>query len=127
MGQPRNGSTTTTFAFATIFLLVAMALVATAFATNHWQEIYVDREALRGFGVNPSDMYDGVYWTRFRGLFRTCYPEDAGCELSCFYAFRPGTFLKLFLVKLGWSYLRVNIRVTEIRNKTRRPQFSRSR
>merc|ERR1712038_1506171 len=64
-----------TLAFATIFSLVAAALLAIAFSTDNWITINVNRNQLR----NKADISDRdlnqspLYFTRTRGLFRECY------------------------------------------------------
>jgi len=76
-----------TLAFATIFSLAAVALLAIAFSTDNWQTITVQREKLKGeitklsehYGKGPEDIKvdmkeSPLYFTRTRGLFRECYP-----------------------------------------------------
>jgi len=76
-----------TLAFATIFSLVAAALLAIAFSTDNWVTIKVDRPLLRtklnennlklyelGLPVNESLFTASpLFFTRTRGLFRECY------------------------------------------------------
>jgi amino acid transporter len=68
-----------TLAFATIFSLVSIALLAIAFSTDNWVTISVKREQLKdldefkdGDLVNESPLY----FTRTRGLFRECFPGE---------------------------------------------------
>jgi len=81
-----------TLAFATIFSLAAVALLAIAFSTDNWLTIHVnlngknlqddgDRQALaeRWLGSSGPEMVAKIsnsplYFTRTRGLFRECYP-----------------------------------------------------
>jgi len=78
-----------TLAFATIFSLVAVALLAIAFSTDNWITITVKRNVLKG---KISELHDELgktekeveldmkesplYFTRTRGLFRECYPGE---------------------------------------------------
>jgi hypothetical protein len=68
-----------TLAFATIFSLVAAALLAIAFSTDNWVTIKVEREELKiqllqGGKVSADDFNQSpLYFTRTRGLFRECY------------------------------------------------------
>merc|ERR1712045_80670 len=57
-----------TLAFATIFSLVAAALLAIAFSTDNWITINVNRKDL-----TVKDDQSPLYYTRTRGLFRECY------------------------------------------------------
>merc|ERR1712045_62199 len=92
-GQAVLGNTTTsvmgfcsavTLAFATIFSLVAAALLAIAFSTDNWITINVNRKDL-----TVKDDQSPLYYTRTRGLFRECYlgekldekPEETGVPL----------------------------------------------
>merc|ERR1711994_892130 len=79
-----------TLAFATIFSLAAVALLAIAFSTDNWLTIHVnrgevqddaDREALAQKMARSTDpesvakiSNSPLYFTRTRGLFRECYP-----------------------------------------------------
>jgi len=81
-----------TLAFATIFSLAAVALLAIAFSTDNWLTIHVnlrgkdlqddgDRQALAQRWLGSSSPEDvakisnsPLYFTRTRGLFRECYP-----------------------------------------------------
>jgi len=79
-----------TLAFATIFSLAAVALLAIAFSTDNWLTIHVnrgevqddaDREALAQKWLGSTDpesvakiSNSPLYFTRTRGLFRECYP-----------------------------------------------------
>merc|ERR1712165_301169 len=68
-----------TLAFATIFSLVAAALLAIAFSTDNWVTIKVDREELKtqllqAGKISADDFNQSpLYFTRTRGLFRECY------------------------------------------------------
>lgn len=62
-----------TLAFATIFSLVAAALLAIAFSTDNWITISVQRKDLE---VDTSERLlqeSPLYFTRTRGLFRECF------------------------------------------------------
>ena len=75
-----NGSTRTTFAFATMFLLISLAMVAVTFSTNSWRDILVQREELVKLGESRATLAGAVFFSRHIGLFRTCYPDEASCE-----------------------------------------------
>jgi len=75
-----------TLAFATIFSLVAAALLAIAFSTDNWITITVDRDLLKGktaslaAGWNKAESevetlvdQSPLFFTRTRGLFRECF------------------------------------------------------
>jgi len=78
-----------TLAFATIFSLVAVALLAIAFSTDNWITITVKRNDLKDKiselenqlektrGEVELDMDESpLYFTRTRGLFRECFPGE---------------------------------------------------
>merc|ERR1712165_606840 len=81
-----------TLAFATIFSLVAAALLAIAFSTDNWITINVNRNQLRNKAdISDQDLNQSpLYFTRTRGLFRECYlgekldddPENTQVPLS---------------------------------------------
>jgi len=69
-----------TLCFASIFSLVAAALLAIAFSTDNWQVVTVKRELIKDLletNPNPdvSDKFNSspLYFTRTRGLFRECF------------------------------------------------------
>merc|ERR1712038_248932 len=64
-----------TLAFATIFSLVAAALLAIAFSTDNWITLNVNRNQLRNKAdISDQDLNQSpLYFTRTRGLFRECY------------------------------------------------------
>jgi len=63
-----------TLAFATIFSLVAAALLAIAFSTDNWITINVNRNELKQGDISEQDLKQSpLYFTRTRGLFRECY------------------------------------------------------
>ena len=79
-----RGQTTTTFAFATVMSVAALSVVSVAFGTNNWLETTVDRLALRQAGISVARLNNlPVFFTRYRGLFRTCFP---GNDTACMYA-----------------------------------------
>merc|ERR1712106_39307 len=78
-----------TLAFATIFSLVSVALLAIAFSTDNWITITVKRTVLKDNLENLMEQQDKtkeeveadlinspLYYTRTRGLFRECYPGE---------------------------------------------------
>jgi len=72
-----------TLAFATIFSLVAVALLAIAFSTDNWITISVDRSKLQdaldsGTAEFSKEQFEQspLYYTRTRGLFRECFPGE---------------------------------------------------
>lgn len=68
---------TVMLALSTMFTLLAVALVAVSFATDHWQNIIVNRSEIKKTAVTEA-VYNTnpLYFTRYRGLFRTCYPGN---------------------------------------------------
>merc|ERR1712227_632168 len=77
-----------TLAFATIFSLVAAALLAIAFSTDNWITITVTRDKLKN--VNDESP---LYYTRTRGLFRECFlGEDQKPE-----PFGKGQLVQLYI------------------------------
>lgn len=78
-----------TLAFATIFSLVSVALLAIAFSTDNWITITVKRTVLKDSIESLMSQQDKtkaeveadltnspLYYTRTRGLFRECYPGE---------------------------------------------------
>jgi len=68
-----------TLAFATIFSLVSVALLAIAFSTDNWITITVKRDALQDldeFAGSDAISSSPLYFTRTRGLFRECFPGE---------------------------------------------------
>jgi len=78
-----------TLAFATIFSLVSVALLAIAFSTDNWITITVKRQDLKDNLDSLMEQQDKtkeqveedlikspLYYTRTRGLFRECYPGE---------------------------------------------------
>lgn len=72
-----------TLCFASIFSLMAAALLAIAFSTDNWQVITVRRAELRHAAENSGDeqilsQFDTspLYFTRTRGLFRECFEGE---------------------------------------------------
>lgn len=78
-----------TLAFATIFSLVSVALLAIAFSTDNWITITVKRDVLKDnleslvtqLDKSESDVkmdmkQSPLYYTRTRGLFRECFPGE---------------------------------------------------
>ena len=78
---------TALLSFGTIFTVISLGLVAVSLATDHWLDTTVNRDGIRTIATDNS--YTAVmadlatnplYFTRYRGLFRTCYP---GNETTC--------------------------------------------
>jgi len=69
-----------TLAFATIFSLVSVALLAISFSTDNWITISVNREKIQDLdedGKFADDLLKSpLYFTRTRGLFRECFPGE---------------------------------------------------
>ncbi|XP_018008431.1 uncharacterized protein LOC108666125 isoform X2 [Hyalella azteca] len=70
-----------TLSLATICAVVSVALLAIAFGTDNWQYIKVNRveieKQLVGSSITPDNFLNvGLYYTRTKGLFRVCYPEE---------------------------------------------------
>lgn len=70
-----------TLSLATISGVVSAALLAIAVGTDNWQFIRVNRidieKQLANSKISPEEFReDGLYFTRTKGLFRTCYPEE---------------------------------------------------
>jgi len=98
-----------TLSLATISGVVSAALLAIAVGTDNWQLIRVNRieieKQLSTSEISADDFHDqGIYYTRSRGLFRTCYPDDrpnsealyrspfeTQCENVDFHLFDEGT------------------------------------
>ena len=71
--------------FATVMTAISLLLVALAFSTDHWLDYTVDRQSIRAAGgVTEQELSDNeLYFTRNRGLFRTCYPgNETICKLK---------------------------------------------
>ncbi|KAI0230995.1 hypothetical protein LSAT2_018638 [Lamellibrachia satsuma] len=69
--------------FATFLTVTCVVLVAVSFATEHWVDTVVNRDEIRKRAEANSDntvveslKLDVRYFTRYRGLFRTCYPGN---------------------------------------------------
>lgn len=61
--------------------MFSVALLGIAVGTDNWQFIKVNRIAIESnliqSNINAEEFFDkGLYYTRTKGLFRTCYPED---------------------------------------------------
>jgi len=73
-----------TLAFATIFSLVAVALLAIAFSTDEWINISVERDTIKkDIDIKDKDAVwkehfdtSPLFYTRTRGLFRECFPGE---------------------------------------------------
>lgn len=60
---------------ATILGPITIVFLAVSFATDHWLEFKVDRTRYSGSDPNR------VTHTRYRGIFRECYPgNDTACK-----------------------------------------------
>jgi len=68
-----------TLAFATIFSLVSVTLLAIAFSTDNWVTIKVNRDKIKSLDEfrDSADVNESpLYFTRTRGLFRECFPGE---------------------------------------------------
>lgn len=68
-----------TLCFASIFSLVAAALLAISFSTDNWRVITINRDAIKQSATQDIlDKFDTspLYFTRTRGLFRECFPGE---------------------------------------------------
>ena len=64
-----------------IGIILALLFVALSFGTDHWIEYVVDRGIELHSSVNNATYYGNpLYFSRDRGLFRTCY---LGTETLC--------------------------------------------
>jgi len=70
--------TAVTLSIATICAVVGVALLAIAFSTDNWIQIDVKREKLKTrLDSVPSDFNSNeLYFTRTKGLFRVCFPQE---------------------------------------------------
>jgi len=70
-----------TLSFGTVSGVVAAVLLAIAVGTDNWQYIKVDRMAIKmkltESGISADDFNEeGRFFTRNKGLFKICYPEE---------------------------------------------------
>lgn len=70
-----------TLSLATICAVVSVALLAIAFGTDNWQFIKVNRikieQQISESSITPDEFRSGgLFYTRTKGLFRVCYPEE---------------------------------------------------
>ena len=86
---------------------LALGLVAVSFATERWLVTVVDRAEIREdaliLGDNTTLEYlntKAIYNTRYRGLFRTCFP---GTEAFCKWHrhLPPGSYKKQLMSSWG--------------------------
>lgn len=71
--------------FATLFVTGALLCVALSFATDHWIDTTVQRTDIKAKAQQDAALMaklnDPLYFSRNRGLFRTCYPgNETKCE-----------------------------------------------
>ena len=64
--------------FALCLVVVALGLAIVALTTVHWVDTLVDRDMLMDIATENDTLAQDlatnpVYFSRFRGLFRTCY------------------------------------------------------
>lgn len=74
-----------TLAFATIFSLVSVALLAIAFSTDNWITVNVARKELQKldeFADSSTFNSSPLYFTRTRGLFRECFPGQKSDDVK---------------------------------------------
>ncbi|XP_060522914.1 uncharacterized protein LOC132699936 isoform X2 [Cylas formicarius] len=106
-----------TLSLATITSIIAVALLAIAFATDNWLYIEVKRSTMqdilsRNSDVQSQTLLDSLnskyyYYTRTKGLFRTCFPKD-----------RPAT-VKLYLSPLETYCSNINYYIPDENNETK--------
>ncbi|XP_030760697.1 uncharacterized protein LOC115885813 isoform X1 [Sitophilus oryzae] len=106
-----------TLSLATITSIIAVALLAIAFATDNWLYIEVKRTNIQNFLSRNSDiqsqtLLDAVnskyyYYTRTKGLFRTCFPKE-----------RPPT-VKLYLSPVETYCTNINYYIPDENNETK--------
>ena len=73
-----------TLGFANVLTALALVLLALSFATDHWVDITVRRDELtKLYGKEVPLFKDQEFFSRNRGLFRTCYE---GNETQCMYS-----------------------------------------
>ena len=75
---------------ATAFAAAALLIIAISLGTEHWVVVEVDRDDIKALvllggpdakSINNSLRLDSAYFSRDRGLFRTCYHgTDAFCR-----------------------------------------------
>ncbi|KAF7267709.1 hypothetical protein GWI33_019098 [Rhynchophorus ferrugineus] len=106
-----------TLSLATITSIIAVALLSIAFATDNWLYIEVKRTNIQNFLSRNSDiqgqtLLDAVnskyfYYTRTKGLFRTCFPKE-----------RPLT-VKLYLSPVETYCMNINYYIPDENNETK--------
>ncbi|XP_050299160.1 uncharacterized protein LOC126738036 isoform X2 [Anthonomus grandis grandis] len=106
-----------TLSLATITSIIAVALLAIAFATDNWLYVEVRRTNIQNFLSRNSDiqsqtLLDAVnskyyYYTRTKGLFRTCFPKE-----------RPPT-IKLYLSPVETYCTNINYYIPDENNETK--------
>ncbi|KAI0230993.1 hypothetical protein LSAT2_018636 [Lamellibrachia satsuma] len=88
-------------AFASSFTALGAVLVAISFGSTHWVDTVVNRDEIRKRAeaypdktVVESLKSDLRYFTRYRGLFRTCFPgNETAYLMRCHFAFFAVTLL----------------------------------
>ncbi|RZC31900.1 uncharacterized protein BDFB_001344 [Asbolus verrucosus] len=106
-----------TLSLATITSIIAVALLAIAFATDNWLYIEVKRTNIQNYLSKNSDgpsqaLLESVnskyyYYTRTKGLFRICYPKE-----------RPPT-VKTYLSPVETHCNNINYYIPDENNETR--------
>ncbi|XP_074032079.1 uncharacterized protein isoform X1 [Leptinotarsa decemlineata] len=106
-----------TLSLATITSIIAVALLAIAFTTDNWLYIDVKRTSIQNYLSKHSDaqsqaLLESVnskyyYYTRTKGLFRTCYPKE-----------KPPT-VKTYLSPLETHCNNINYYIPDENNDTR--------
>ncbi|XP_018319038.1 transmembrane protein 178B isoform X2 [Agrilus planipennis] len=106
-----------TLSLATIASIIAVALLAIAFATDNWVYIEVKRSNIQDYlssnpNVQNEALVDSVntkyyYYTRTKGLFRICFPKE-----------RPPT-VKTYLSPVETHCTNINYFIPDENNETK--------
>ena len=70
---------------AGIFTVAGLGLLIAAVATVHWVDTLVDRTALAALNdaaITADLQNNPIYFTRYRGMFTTCYETDNSRSVS---------------------------------------------
>ncbi|CAG0884130.1 unnamed protein product [Cyprideis torosa] len=105
-----------TLSLGTIAGVVSVALLGIAFGTDNWMYIRVDRNKLKRLSEeaneiprsDPEMKLDPLFYTRTKGLFRTCFPKmnaSTAAEVHGQSAKRCCWNLATLGVALGWMRL----------------------
>ena len=83
--------------------------MALSFATDHWVETMIQRADLKAQAAKDSNVAlqnelkeNSLYFTRYRGMFRTCYPgNETICKYICFNSKQLCGYMQTYLT-VGW-------------------------